>query len=572
MSDRPVVARSTLAFALTAVATLVTFRVLDLVIVRLAQLPPAAYGETFFLDDLLARWWRLASTRVPWWIAVAAIVLAVIAVVIDDRWFSAAGRRRLVAVFAGWSDVEDGHALRWLVVGVTGVATWALSSYARNLYVDQLHATDRLIVIALWAAIAWRPIFVLPFAVAAVAIAGQFTVPLGFISWTEMGVVLRFPVLVGAFWLVRTVTRERRADVFIFAWCCVLAATYWTSGLGKVRVAWMTHPHIHLLLLGAYANGWLAFLEPKTVERMARFVAMLAVPFMLFTLLVECGALVMLWRRWTLVAFLLLATTFHLGAFAMTGIFFWKWILVDAMFLVYLLRGHRLARLAMFTPARFALAVAAILASPLWVPSENLTWFDTPLTYSLEFEGVDARGVSHMLPAGFFRPYTEAIVLRTVGTISPHPMLTRGMGVALERSLADSLDAARSPDAVFAIEDARAPVRVDPATVAAFDDFVSAYAANARCAAERDPLLLRVVGVPRHLWTFPLDAALPCGVPLAKVRVVERTTWFDGTSLRVIRRRALREIDVRSGRSERSEESRPSRERGLRAAVGPARF
>jgi hypothetical protein len=42
---------------------------------------------------------------------------------------------------------------------------------------------------------------------------------------------------------------------------------------------------------------------------------------------------------------------FHLGAFAMTGIFFWKWILVDAMLLVFLLRGKRLATLKLFTPA-----------------------------------------------------------------------------------------------------------------------------------------------------------------------------------------------------------------------------
>jgi hypothetical protein len=544
MSARLPASRPTLAFAGTFLGVLVAFRALDVLVARLGQLPASAYAESLFLDDLIGRWAHLITSRAPSWLPVAVVGVVVAAIVVDARRLGGAGRRRLAALFGGWNELDEGNALRWLVLGVTGVATWALSCYARNLYLDQLHVADRLVIVVLWVAIAWRPIFALPFAVAATAVAGQFVVPLGFISWTEMGVVLRFPVLVAAFWIVRTVTRRRQSDVFVFAWCCLLAATYWTSGLGKLRVGWLTHPHVHLLLLGAYANGWLSSLDPKTVERAARVIASLAWPLMLFTLVVECGSLVMLWRRWVLVGFFVLAGVFHLGAFAMTGIFFWKWILIDAMLLVYLLRGRRLTRMPIFTGERFAMSVLAILASPVWVPSENLTWFDTPLTYSLELEGVDARGAVHALPAGFFRPYSEAIVLGASGATPPHPKLTRGMGVTMDRTLASVLESARSADAVFAIERARGIVRADSAASAAFDDFVGTYAANARCATERDPLLLRVIGVPRHLWTLPLDAALPCDVRLERVRVVERTTFFDGTALRVVRRIPLREIAV----------------------------
>ncbi len=537
--------RPTLVFAGTVLGVLATFRVMDLVIARLGQLPASAYEESVFLDHLLSRWGRLLADRVPLGLIAAGIALLVIVIVVDARRFHGGGvRRHIVGLFAGWTQLDEGSPLRWFVLGVTGVATWALSFYARNLYVGQLHLADRLLLIALWLAIAWRPVFVVPFAIATTAVAGQFRVPLGFISWTEMGVVLRFPVLFGAFWVVSALSGRRRTDVFVFAWCCLLAATYWTSGLGKLRVGWLTHPHVHLLLLGAYVNGWLAFLEPRVIERVARTVAGFALPLMLFTLVVECGSLVMLWRRWSLITFFALATLFHLGAFAMTGIFFWKWILVDAMLVAYLLRDRHIVRLAIFTPGAFALSVAVILASPLWVPSENLTWFDTPLTYSLELEGVDVRGATYVLPAGFFRPYTEAMVLGPNGAIPPHARLTRGMGVAMDRSLAESLEAARSPESVLAVEQSRGTVRVDSTATAAFDAFVSAYASNARCSSERDPVLLRVAGVPRHLWTFPLDAALPCGVALERVRVFERTTFFDGTKLQVIRRIPLREIAV----------------------------
>jgi hypothetical protein len=557
MNTRSSALRPTLAFAAMVAATLVMFRVLDIAITRLGQLPAAAYRESFFLDNLIGRSWRLLSTRVPWWLAIAGIAMLVVAVVLIERRFGPAGRRRFGRLFAGWAEVDDGRSLRWLVVAVTAVPAWALSCYARNLYLDQSHVADRLIVVALWIAIAWRPLFVLPFALAATAMAGQFVVPLGFISWTEMGVLLRFPILFGAFWIVCTAAHRRHSDVFIFGWCCLLAVTYWTSGLGKLRVGWLTHPHVDLLLLGAYANGWLSFLEPTVVERAARIVASFAWPLMLFTLLVECGSLVMLWRRWSLVGFLIVATAFHLGAFAMTGIFFWKWILVEAMLLVYLLRGDRVTRLSIFTPGAFALSVLAILASSLWAPSENLTWFDTPLTYSLELEAVDARGTSHTLPAGFFRPYGDAIVLGVAGAGSPYPKLTLAMGVTMDRSLADTLEVARSADAVLAIENMRGTIRVDSAASAALDDFVRTYAANARCASERDPLFLRIAGVPRHLWTHPVDAALPCGVAIERVRVFERTTFFDGTALRVVRRLLLREVPTTAPRVAQPGKRRP---------------
>ncbi|HEX6048568.1 MAG TPA: hypothetical protein VFZ21_04845 [Gemmatimonadaceae bacterium] len=546
MNIRPSAGRGTLAFAGAALAMFVTFRLLEVTIARLAQLPAAAYAEVFFLDNLFPRAWALVSSRIPLWLGLAGLSLLTLAAVVDHRRLGGAGRQRVIGLLGSWRQLDEGQALRWLVVAVTAIPAWTLSCYARNQYFDQLHLADRVLVVALWLAIAWRPLFVIPFALVAAAVSGQFFVPLGFITWTEMSVVLRFPVLFGAFWFVRAVTGRRQSDVFIFGWCCLLAVTYWTSGLGKLRIDWITHPHVHLLLLGAYANGWLAFLEPHVIERVSRVTASLVLPLMLFTLLVECGALVMLWTRRTLVGFLVLATVFHLGAFALTGIFFWKWILIEAMLLVYLLHGNRLARISIFTPGRFALSIVAVIGGPLWTPSENVTWLDTPLTYALELQAVDARGASHTLPAGFFRPYGDAIVLGAGGETSPHPKLTRAMGVTTDRSLAEALLAARTPESVFAIEQTRGPVAIDSAAAARFDDFVETHAATAGCSSERDPLVLRIGGVPRHLWTFPLDATLPCDVPLARVRMFERTVFFDGSALRLIRRRLLREVMVGS--------------------------
>lgn len=544
MNREPAAEPGRLRFAGSLMAIIVVFRVLDGLLTRLALLPPSAYDDAVFLPHLPREWIRHVADGVTWEVAIVGAALLLAASWGSRPRVRPALRRYPAALLAGWNSVEEGRALRWLVLAVTGVAAWVLSTYPVNQYLDRLHAADRLTVVVLWAAIAWRPLMVLPFALVAKAVGGQFLVPLGFISWTEMQVVLAFPVLFGAFWLVRGATGDRRGDLFIFAWCCLLAATYWTSGLGKLRVDWLGHPHVSLLLLGAYANGWVSFLDTATVVRLSQALERFAGVLMFATVAIEAASLALLWRRWTLVVFLTLAIAFHLGAFALTGIFFWKWIVVDLCLLAYLLRDRRVATLPSFTSWRFAWSVVVIVSANWWFHPQNLTWFDTPLTYSLRFEGVDDEGRVHSLPAGFFRPYSEAVVMGTFAGVSPHAQLTTAMGVTQDRSLAEALVAARSAAEVFRLERVLGHVRQDATTVAAFDAFVGRYAAHARCAAERDPLIVRVLGAPRHLWTLPRDASLPCGRRLARVRVYERTTFFDGDSLAVIRGRLLREVSA----------------------------
>jgi hypothetical protein len=530
------------AFAGSVVATLLLLRVLDSGIQTLARLPAAAYERMFFLDGVPARAWFLATERIPWWVTALLAALVIGGALVDSRRLDGAGRRHVMRIFGGWSDLQDGRDLRRLVMATTGIAAWALSCYPRNLYFDQTHPLERLLVVALWLAIAWRPLFVLPFALVATSVAGQFTIPLGFISWTEMRVVMLVPVLFGAFWLVRAATGSRRSDVFIFALCCLLAATYWASGLGKLRVNWLSHPHVHLLLPGAYANGWLAHVGTEAIVRMTAALEPGTRLLMAGTLAIECGALVLLWRRWSLAGFFLLAIAFHVATFALTGILFWKWIAVELLLLVYLLGGNGLARLKPFTRPRFALSVGLIAVSPLWLRAEDLTWFDTPLTYSMRFAGIAADGATYTLPAGFFRPYSDAVVLGTFPEISPHAQLTHAMGVTKDRALAGALVAARSPADVYELEASHGGVRVDVVGTEAFNDFVTRHAQRARCRAERDPLLLRIAAAPRHLWTFPLYESLPCDARLVAVHVYEHTTFFNGDSLRVIRRQLVREI------------------------------
>ena len=533
-----------LPFAGLVAAGVLSFALLERLVVGLGRLPPAAYERAFFAPEIPARVAHLLRTRLSTAAVVAVVVLVALALAADAVLARSAVRRRLAGVAAGWDAVEEGSALRWLVGAITGVAALSLAAYPYNLYLDEAHLGDRLLVVALWGALLWRPILALPFALVAGAVAHQFQQPLGSYSTTELELLLRVPILVGAWWIVRALVRDRRADAFVFLLCCLMAVTWWSSGSGKLDVGWITHPYVHLLLLGAHANGWLAGLSTLAVERAAEVVRAVRVPMMLLTLAIECGSLLALARRWTLVAFLTLTIAFHLGAFALTGILFWKWILVDVALLAFLLREGRLGRLRIFGGWRLALAILFVVGQRAWIRAQDLTWFDTPLTYSIRLEGIDAAGGAHALPAGFFRPFAETFVLGTFPYLSPHPQLTGPMGVTRSRPLAEALVAARDPAAILALERGALP-RPDAQLALRFDDFVarSVRTANRLRAEGR----LARPGVPRHLWTMPLDADWPGRPAIVAVRVVEVTSFHDGRHLRAIRRRQLRTIVVETG-------------------------
>ena len=84
---------------------------------------------------------------------------------------------------------------------------------------------------------------------------------------------------------------------------------------------------------------WLAFLEPERVAALMRALAPWDPLLKACTLVIEVGALLFLWRRRGAVALAAGWILFHLGAFALTGMFFWSWITLDGVLLFLLVRG-----------------------------------------------------------------------------------------------------------------------------------------------------------------------------------------------------------------------------------------
>ena len=131
----------TLRTAGRVLALVAVYVVVDRGLRRSVRLSPDAYAQWTLTDGMIE---QLAKT------GVGALVLGAVL-------------GRLPAWARRWTDLETGRSLRWLIVGVTALTAWTFATYDLNLYANQDHHLDRLLLVALAVGVWWRPGFVLPF-------------------------------------------------------------------------------------------------------------------------------------------------------------------------------------------------------------------------------------------------------------------------------------------------------------------------------------------------------------------------------------------------------------------------
>jgi hypothetical protein len=305
-------------------ALLVLSVTLELILVRLTRLPATGYRARSITLAVVEH----AGSASPVAVIPAAFLLAAVALV------------RIRGPGPDWPSLDPAAVVRPLVLLAAGLLTWTYSTYPYNFYFDRSHAADRLLLLSSFVLIAWRPAFLIPFLLVLFGIVGQFGQPIGGFSWAAPMLPIRILILTAALWTARLVTRRVRSMDLVFLICCLVLAHYWVPGLGKLRLGWLASDQVAHLLPATYASGWLGFLEPATISRLTVAIAVLNGPIKLGTLLVECGALLALYRPVTLRAVLIGAITLHAAIFATSGIAFWSWMLLDAGLLVLLLGGR----------------------------------------------------------------------------------------------------------------------------------------------------------------------------------------------------------------------------------------
>lgn len=440
-----------------------------------------------------------------------------------------------------WEDVELGKRLRVLALLAAALLGWTYATYPFNAYYGQVHAADRVLVVMGVALLAWRPVFIWVFLSTLLVVVWQFAMPLGGFSWAEPLLLVRVLVVLGIAYLARaSVGRIRSADV-LFILFALVASHYWVPGVGKLQlVGWLTDDHLYYLLPSTYANGWLRFLEPTTIDRLTGILAAVDVPLKAFTLVAEAGALFALARRGLLRAFLVGWAILHAGIFLTTGFFFWKWMLLEAALLV-LFAGPKRVPLPIFSRAHFGLSLVLIGGGALWFRPVKLAWRDVPVSYTYRFEAEAADGTRHLLSARFFEPYGYQFTIGGFSYVLDVPRLPISGGGVMQNGIAAATEGVRTLEELQHLEEARDRQTYNERRAERLDAFLRTFIAGRRA---HEASSWAYLEAPPLLWTFPYRPSLPADAEIERVVISHVTSLYGDGRYQEVRVEPVRVVDL----------------------------
>ncbi len=412
-----------------------------------------------------------------------------------------------------------------------------------QLIFQSTHTFDRLLLIALAVLVVWRPALIFPYTLLLFAMVWQFDYPLvSQYPWTEMNMLVRILTLWCAAFLAHLITGSIRTTEFMFALICLIASFYWGSGIGKLELNWITHPYLNLLWAGSYANGWLSFLQPGQIASIVNATQPFALPLMVFTLFVEWAVLLVLVHRRVMLVFLFSFIAFHAGIFLVSGMLFWKWMVLEAA-LVILFFARKSTTPNIYSVTHVLLSAVIIATGGIWFRPSNLSWYDTRLAYIYQLRGTGASGKTYEIPIRSLTPYADTFTLGNFGYLSKYPQLTHIWGVTSDRYMADALLPAQTPEQIYALEAREGRVLYDETASQRFDDFAQRFFGNLNMRGSKTtPFSL--LQPPAHLWTIPRDSVFAGEEPIVRVTVYQRTWLLSDDTTTVIRERDVRTIDI----------------------------
>jgi len=489
---------------------------------RASMLPPDSYGNSSVLLSVFSHLINRPKLGLFALVVLAAIIWK---------------RREL---WGNWSTLPQGTALRTIVLVAILALTWPLVLGPFNFYTNQLHGSDRIILLALALGATRKPIFLFPF----LALCGPMVWDCGS-NWTSypwefFGLPLRVVCLFAAWFLFASTTKISQTAPFWLLLLCLIAAHYWCPGLAKFRMGWFWENQISYFLPNSYATGWLANLDPASISDYTQRLAALNIPLVLGAVTVELGCLFLIViRRRAIPIYLLILVSFHTGIFLMSGICLWQWAIVELTVAVVLLRKQRIKSLPIFSGWQTAFSIVLIAAAPLWHSSAKLSWFDGPVKYSYRFEAIGEDGTKGDLSPQFFAPYDRQFALNSFHYLAGEQAILFNGG----RASATRMIRAGTLEGLEGLEREHGIVLHNASMIVDLEDFLIAFTRHYNQAPTRHSwigLLSPPPGVATHSRTNNFES----GQRIRQIDVYQVLTYFDGKSYREMRTTKVLEVPV----------------------------
>jgi hypothetical protein len=450
-----------------------------------------------------------------------------------------------------WDQWTAGRSLRVLILILLGMMVWAGATFDYNLYLLHLHLSDRLLLVAL-AILSWKTPLAVPFATlwSIVMIREPYIpIPLDDFDWRPVGEML---IVFSCFtWL----SFRRSFDTKHFLWAAlgVWASYYYIGGTAKIfygsTFSWLLEDHLTNLAIGSHVRGWLGFVPSEIFVGAMTRIRPYDIVFAVYTIVFEVGALFCFHihprvaRIWLLGCALL-----HVGIFAMTGVFFWKWLGANLALYWFVRRGRgeRVLRDMCRSKAGILLAVAALYYSEnkIWFyPQSGVAWYDSRFMENYVLVAVGSKtGARYVVDPVSITPMEMHWTQGRLCYATAEPSLTGIYGITGSLDVYRAMETLQAP--AQALDLFRTAGRcADPSQEKVFDDFMKRYFGNMNKYG-RPHRWISWIGRPKHLWLQVRGKLYKQEEPIARIELWRELVVEHGGKLHRLDIRKLRQVPI----------------------------
>jgi hypothetical protein len=282
----------------------------------------------------------------------------------------------------------------------------------------------------------------------AIAQGGFNITPTDYTAVAEIGLFLSLGFLVNA--LIDKIHPRKAGGtpleplhLFLYLTIAIHFSNYFYSGLEKIRLdhsltTWLLRNHTEYLILTAKAYGilpiatWLdrwPFLYPLVATGTPLINAI--------SLFSQLLAIVAIFRiRWTM-ALTALFDLFHVAIFVLSGIFFWKWVILN-LSIVWGLRYFPKAKIPV--PV-VILGMLCMVSAPLLFFIAKLGWFDTRAPVLSYVEALTASNKAVRVPSNYFLLTSVTFAQNRIGRPFIGHFPVGGVGIARDTTTMERANA-----------------------------------------------------------------------------------------------------------------------------------
>lgn len=316
-----------------------------------------------------------------------------------------------------WDEIVKKHEMyiKYFILFVMSIWVWKVVTLDLNLYYNQAYHLDRIILLTL-GILAFRfpiaLIYVLVFSivffnqVSYPTLAGIF--PNQYIDSTPLVDIL---ILFVVYIFLKKVYTNFSILAFLVVALCLHASNYFIPGLAKILISehyidWMYVNDLSNIFAAQYFQGWLLDVFPwETIQTLFEIIHLTTIPMQVGAFVTQLIVIsIFINKKYTLLLFASFEVL-HLGVFIVSGIFFWKWILLNLsiIYVVNKLDNEQIKKIFNLKMMLFTIPMIVygnIFFKPAW-----LGWYDGPLNNTFKVYATNTQGERYLIDQNLMAPY-----------------------------------------------------------------------------------------------------------------------------------------------------------------------